>query len=452
MKRLAALAAASFSAACVSTPDATIINAPAEAAASTAFETNLNADGDALMLAFSGGGARAASFSFGALTALHDMHDAGGAPLTQRIALITSVSGGSITAAYYGLHGDDGLASFRADALDKDWAADLRTSALSPANWLRALGGGINGRDRLSDWLDREVFRGATLADFDRPGAPRIVLNATELYNGVPFAFAPPFFQAICGDLADVPAADAVAASMSVPIAFRATTIATHANCAPLPDWVAQSASGREGSVIVRETARAFELYRDPARMGFLHLVDGGVVDNFGLASLLVLRAAAQTPYGPFSARDAVRLSHVTVVVIDAGIAPQGDWPLREAGPDGAQTAAAVLDAQINAGKRGAYDAFAGMLDRWQGDVVTYRCGLSNEDVLALRGALDGWDCRDFRFTLDLVSFSDLDAARAARFGAAPTAVSLDPDLVTALIQGGHDAILENAAVRAIGR
>ena len=62
-----------------------------------------------LMLAFSGGGTRAASLSYGVLEELART-PVGAAPAQHRllndVGMISSVSGGSFTAAYYGLYGD----------------------------------------------------------------------------------------------------------------------------------------------------------------------------------------------------------------------------------------------------------------------------------------------------------------------------------------------------------
>src|SRR5262249_43230976 len=148
----------------------------------------------------SGGGARAASFSYGTLLQLRDMKGPDGKRLIDRVALVTAVSGGSITAAYLGQHGADGLDGFRAAALDKDGNAKLHTSFVSPNNWARLMQGGLNGPDLLADWLDKEVFAGGRMRDIS--SRPRIVINATDLYNGTPFAFTPAYFQAVCSDLA----------------------------------------------------------------------------------------------------------------------------------------------------------------------------------------------------------------------------------------------------------
>jgi predicted acylesterase/phospholipase RssA len=74
---------------------------------------NLSADDNTddlfVILAFSGGGIRAAAFSFGVMEALAEVeyHAAGRARrLLHDVDVIASVSGGSFTAAYYALFPD----------------------------------------------------------------------------------------------------------------------------------------------------------------------------------------------------------------------------------------------------------------------------------------------------------------------------------------------------------
>src|SRR6476646_2658532 len=78
------------------------VNAPALSASTLA--PNADLDGDVMALAFSGGGARAAAFSLGALQGLREMRAADGRTLLDHVRLVTAVSGGSITAAYFGQH------------------------------------------------------------------------------------------------------------------------------------------------------------------------------------------------------------------------------------------------------------------------------------------------------------------------------------------------------------
>ncbi len=382
------------------------------------------------------------------------MPDAGGGSLLDRVALVSAVSGGAITAAYFGQRGGEGLDSFRTDYLDKDWASELHTSLASPVNWARAYDGALNERDRLGDWLNAEVFRDGTVADLWRSGRPRIWINATDLYSGVPFAFVPLYFDALCSDLARVRIADAVAASMSVPVVFRPVVVASYAEqCKmPLPDWVAKAAHDRQASELLRVTARALESYRDPSRVRFLHLVDGGVADNFGLSSLILMRHAATTPFAPLTARDAVRVRRMTFLVINAEQSPSGGWSLTPEGPNGVETLSAAMDGSINLNKRRAYDAFRDTIASWERDVRRYRCSLPKEEAARLAEGIKNWNCGNVRFAVDMISFADLDAKLGARLAAAPTRVSLPADLIDALIEGGVDAVKANRGARLLSR
>jgi NTE family protein len=274
---------------------------------------------------------------------------------------------------------------------------------------------------------------------------PRIVINATDLYTSTPFAFTAPYFEAICSDLGEVRVADAVGASMAVPLAFRPIIAATNAGeCpAPLPAWVGEAARDRSAPVMLRETARAFETWRDPETAKFLHLADGGLADNFGLSTLITMRRAAQAPYGPFSARDAVRLRRLAFIVVNAEMAPAGDWALAAKGPNGIDMVDATLNVAVNAPKRLAYDAFSATLETWERDLVAWRCGLTADEARAM-GAGEGWRCDDVSFRLDMASFRDLQPEMADRLGAAPTQVSLPADLIDDLIAAGRVVALSN--------
>ena len=91
------------------------VNAPLSTAGSRAgyrFQNaapQTNSDDLLLMLAFSGGGTRAAALSYSVLEELKKTEvglPANQHPLLDDVGLISSVSGGSFTAAYYALWGD----------------------------------------------------------------------------------------------------------------------------------------------------------------------------------------------------------------------------------------------------------------------------------------------------------------------------------------------------------
>jgi len=87
------------------------------AAALAASSGNTSASDDLMIgLAFSGGGTRAASFAFGALSEIERTPvpgQSGASSLLDRVNFVSGVSGGSVLTAYYGLKKRAALADFR---------------------------------------------------------------------------------------------------------------------------------------------------------------------------------------------------------------------------------------------------------------------------------------------------------------------------------------------------
>ena len=98
-----------------------------------------------LALSFSGGGTRAAAFSFGVLQELDRTRSGSNSAksLLDHVDFVSGVSGGAITAAYFGLKKRAALDDFRDRFLLRNAEEDLKTS-VSLANLGRALGGGVN--------------------------------------------------------------------------------------------------------------------------------------------------------------------------------------------------------------------------------------------------------------------------------------------------------------------
>jgi NTE family protein len=431
--------------ACATAPLTPVNSAPLAANPAPAIE--VGADGDAIFVTLSGGGARAAAFGLGALQALRETRDAGGQPLTDHVSLLSSVSGGSILAAYYGIHGPEGLDTFRSAYLDKSWA--LHASAAWPMNWLRAWNGGLNGDDRLSAWLDREIFSGAHMDALWRAGGPQVWLNAADLHNGTVFAFAPLYFDALCSDLSQVRVADAVAASMAVPIVFKPILLEPQRNgCAPLPAWVA-AAQAPQASALEHAAARTLASYRDAASLAYVHLVDGGVIDNLGLSNLALVRETAGNAYGPFSPAAAVRLRRLSILVVNAEPVRHESYQMRPSAPSGPQVADTLYGLIIEAANRMTYDNFRAVAAQWQQDLVAYRCGLARADVARITGGAP-WNCADVSIQVDMISFEDVDAARRGAVDNLPTRVSLPRADIDALIAAGHDATAANALVQSL--
>lgn len=431
--------------ACATAPLTPVNSAPL--AANPSPPIDVGQDGDAVFVTLSGGGARAAAFGLGVMQALRDTRAADGRPLTDHISLLSSVSGGSILAAYYGVHGAQGLDSFRAAYLDKAWS--VHDSPAWPLNWVRAWNGGLNGEDRLAAWLDYEIFQGARMDALWRPGAPQVWLNAADLHNGTAFAFAPLYFDALCSDLSRVRVADAVAASMAVPIIFKPILLEPQRTaCAPLPGWVA-AASSPQTSALEHAAARALTSYRDAEALSYVHLIDGGTIDNLGLSTLALARETAGNAYAPFSAEAAVRLKRLSVIVVDSEPIRHESYQMHAGAPSGPQVADTLYGVIIEAANRMTYDHYRAIAAQWHRDLVAYRCGLPRVD--AARIAHDAaWNCADVRIDVDMISFEDVEVAHRAAVDALPTRVSLPRKDIDALIAAGHDAAVSNALVQSL--
>ena len=396
---------------------------------------------NAIVLMFSGGGLRAAAFAQGVLEGLREVRTPQG-DLLEDVSIISSVSGSSLTSAYYGLYGRNGLARFREEVLLPGFEGGLRLSLFNPANLSRVMQGGLNTREDFGDVLDRKVFHGATFGDIYRRGVPSIRIHATDLYHRVPFPFFPPVFAVLCSDLSKYPVADAVAASMAVPMVFAPTVIRTFPdNCPPLPPEVEGLKLAARSSHSLDAIARAVQTYRD-GKVRYIKLADGGLTDNYGGVSLFTnSRLIYGTPYAPMSAGDAVRIRRLLVIVADASRGPNGDWIDHDAGPVGMELALSGMDAAVDTTARFAADAFEAMISDWQRAVIAFRCKLTREEVWRLGGPAD-WDCSDVRFTLARLSTASLASPARERIDAIPTRLTLTPLEIDTTIDGARAGTL----------
>ncbi len=418
------------------TANSTPINAPVAGVVAPIAAREAQGE-DIIILALSGGGARAASFHLGVLQALRDMRGRDGRPLTEHVAVVSAVSGGAILSAHYGLNGDAGLDTFRGAFLDKRWSLHGMSS---PSAWAGALRGGMNSGG--AAWLDRELYHGATFAALNR--GPRVVINATDLYNSTPFAFTPLFFDALCSDLSRVRVADAVAASMAVPVAFRPVLAETYpGSCAGPPAWATRVAADRGAPENVRQTARAFLNYRGDTQAGqrYLHLSDGGVADNLGTLSLNVMRVAGPPP-APLTSGEVVRARRILVLVVNAEyIRPRR---FQQHGSDAIGATEMIyspMDVSTDVAKRAALDTLRASLPEYERELRAYRCALPED--------MRGGRCDDVSVSMDMLSLRDMAPDAYAALYDTATDVSLPAETVTALIAGGRYTAEHNEAIAA---
>src|SRR5208283_820011 len=182
------------------------------------------ADGTGLMVAlfFSGGGTRAAAFSYGVLRELAATRVANDRRLLDEVTTINAVSGGSFTAAYYCLYGDRIFTDYEGLFLKRNVQGTLFRRCLYPANSARLLSQYFGRSDLAAEYYDELLFHGATFGDLGKPGAgrPFLVINATNISTSTPLQFTQDQFDLIGSDLNRYPISRAVAASSAVPLLF----------------------------------------------------------------------------------------------------------------------------------------------------------------------------------------------------------------------------------------
>src|SRR6201987_2649909 len=184
---------------------------------------------DLIILAFSGGGTRAAAFSYGVLETLRSIQivtkTGRKTRLLDEVDVITGVSGGSFTALAYGLYGEKLFDQYETRFLKRNVQGELTTRVLNPLNW-GALSSTGWGRSELAAQLyDEILFNGATFADLYRAGGPMVAVSATELATGSRILFIPQNFDVMCADLGTIRLSRAAAASSAVPVVLSPITI-----------------------------------------------------------------------------------------------------------------------------------------------------------------------------------------------------------------------------------
>jgi NTE family protein len=424
---------------------------PAQVDAELGADVQTNYDDMVVALSFSGGGTRAAAFSYGVLEGFNETAvptRSGPVSLLDRLDFLSGVSGGSVLAAYYGLRGRAALADFKQRFLLANAEESLQTN-LSLGNIARGLQGGVNDNTGLPVWLDANLYHHATFKDLLRRPRPRVWINASDIYNRTTFIFAPVTFSALCSDLSTYPVSLAVAASAAVPVVFAPVVIQNYPGGCPgaLPAWVQRAHDNPNAPPLLKSYADALERYAS-GEIKYVKLLDGGLVDNYGLAGFTIARLASETPFGPLAPEEAVKLRRFLFLIVDAGRDPSGKWAQTIPGPTGVDLITAASDTATESGAIGSYSAFDDTMENWRKTLVAWRCGLSEADRRRL-GTPPGWNCRDVEFFISRIGFDGLSPDRTKALNSVVTRLKLPPDQVDMLIAAGRDALAANPKFRA---
>jgi len=243
-----------------------------------------------VVLAFSGGGTRAAAFSYGVLEAMRPMEiigpKGGRIRMLDEVDVVTGVSGGSFTALAYGLYGEKLFDLYESSFLKRDVQGELVRRVLSPANW-----GAWSRSEVAAQLYDDILFHGATFADLDRGTGPFIGATATDISTGGRIAFHQGIFDFLCSDVRTMRLSRAAAASSAVPFALAPVTLNNYGGTChytPPPALAVYSDPATAPRPAARVLAHLRDLHalENPARP-YIHLVDGGLSDNLGMRGIL---------------------------------------------------------------------------------------------------------------------------------------------------------------------
>src|SRR5690606_1361574 len=121
-----------------------------------------------MILSFSGGGTRAAAFSYGMLEELRRTEivvQGEHRRLIGEVDIITGVSGGSFTALAYALYGERLFSEYETRFLKRDVEGALIARMINPFNWWKFIGGSAGRSELAAEYYDEILFEGATFAD-----------------------------------------------------------------------------------------------------------------------------------------------------------------------------------------------------------------------------------------------------------------------------------------------
>jgi len=328
-----------------------------------------------VILAFSGGGTRAAAFSYGVLETLRRTEVVGPKGvkfrLLDEVDIITGVSGGSFTALAYGLYGERLFGEYEKRFLKRNVQRELISRLLNPTKWGDLSSTGWGRSELAAQLYDEILFEGATFADLDRGDGPMIAVVATDISTGSRLAFTQGVFDTLCSDLGPFRLSRAAAASSAVPVVLSAVTINNYGGTCnfKLPMWIrtlAESANPPRPAARAARRLREFEGYSDSVQRPYVHLVDGGVSDNLGLRGVLEVIEGFEALH---SLGDPTPLDHVhriIIFVVNSLSSPLTNWDESEDSPGPIKTLLKATGVPIDHFSYEAVEQLKDIAARWQ--------------------------------------------------------------------------------------
>lgn len=395
-------------------------------------------------LSFSGGGTRAAAFSYGVLEALRDTEitlDGRKTRLLDQVNAIAGVSGGSFTAAYYGLFGDRIFSDFEEKFLKKNVQRELASRVLAnPINWARLFSAYFDRSDIIAEYYDKNVFAGATFGDMLKRKGPMVFINATDMVHGTRMAFTQDSFDMICSDLTPFSVARACAASSAVPIVLSPITLRNYAGSCQyeMPEVLRKAVEARSLPDRQFDLANNILPFLDAEKKPYLHLVDGGVSDNLGIRTMIERIAMLGDAWNTVKASNLADIQKVVLIMVNAETQIDTKWDRQEAIPPFAAMLDSYSSVSISRYNIETVALLKESLPRWAGEIRRGRC--AGREVSSKPG-----ECGDIKFYVIEVKFDAIkDAAERSYFRLLPTSFKLTADEVDKLREAARRLLMES--------
>jgi len=338
-------------------------------------------DRPVILMTFSGGGSRAAALAESVLREMSQTRYAGidaRHVLTEDVKLISSVSGGCVTAAWFGLHRGPGhwdgdLDGLRNDFLTKDNMATLELDAVNPITWFGLVTGRITRIEAEEALFNARLYHDATLAMLNQPGKPYIVLNATDMAGGETFAMVPRRFDDVCSRYDSLPVATAVSASAAFPILLTPVSFQNYSDgCQGRlrgGDWIKIDLSNPYTPYLnlaeYKDAHYSNDLRHGPnpyRRIDYLYFLDGGLADNLGTRSLRSALIAAYDDAQILRAINEGKIRRLVVIVVNARSDPPNKLYQQPQQPGLVQQIQTVTSVPIDANTANSETALSALL------------------------------------------------------------------------------------------
>ncbi len=418
---------------------------------------NDNSDSLFVVLAFSGGGTRAASFSYGVLKGLKNCEITWKGKkkrLLDEVDLISSISGGSFTSAYYALFGEKIFSDFEAKFLKRNIQRELIFKMLNPLTMFKLASPTYDRIDMAAEIYDKTVFDRKSFAELlAQNHKPFLVVNATNLQLGQKFEFTQEQFDLIGSDLASVPLSRAVASSSAFPFLLSPLTIKNYGGDKSLGQktWIVNAL--QDYNLNRRRYLHAVNTlsYLDAQNHPYIHLMDGGLSDNIGIQSII---DSIRDPAREGGIRQLInqgKIEELLLIVVNAKTQVPDPMDTKERAPGlikvANKTATIAMDNYSFEGIESVRDIVDA---REQAQRALEDCQRELDKLAPGKTKLPNF-ARKLKLNVIEIGFDSIpDQAERARFLSLPTSFSLKPDQVDSLIRKGEELLSKSEEFRDI--